>query len=585
MTTKHFGLSLVAVLTMAVAVSCGSPEPGFREAGDPVAVLPAEDSLWNLAGKGLNAGWVSADFRYSRSTVPEAAFRDTLKIAAWKGERVSGQFLLWTMDGTPHVSCVPGLLQSESGSIGTDCQSCRFVRYTLADTPEPECRCNKPEDHPFMLVPDMLDNIQSMDIEARTVRPVWFSADVPRDAGAGVYVGEVAVKSGRRTLKTLPVKLTVIDRTLPSPDEWTYHLDLWQHPSAVARTSGTEMWSDGHFEALRSEMSLLADAGQKVITCTLNRDPWNHQCYDGYENMISWTFGKDGSWSYDYTVFDRWVTLMMSLGVDKMINCYSMVPWNCLLDYYDEATSEMKTVEAKPGTELFEQMWRPFLKDFKQHLASKGWLEITNIAMDERSPQEMDAAATLLQECAPEMGFAIADNHQSYRKYTMMRDVCVDIRNPMDSSDVVSRRGNGFTSTFYACCSTAFPNTYTYSEPYEAELLVLYGEAMGYDGMLRWAYNSWPEDPCFDSRFGHFGSGDTYFVYPGARSSMRFERLRDGIETAEKIRLLRENPDCGDACVEKIDRSLSLLLDHRINDPGHPWPQLLQKITDVSNGL
>ena len=164
-----------------------------------------------------------------------------------------------------------------------------------------------------------------------------------------------------------------------------------------------------------------------------------------------------------------------------------------------------------------------------------------------------------------------------------MRDVCVDISNPMDSTDVVSRRGNGFTSTFYACCSTAFPNTYTYSEPYEAELLVLYGEAVGYDGMLRWAYNSWPADPAYDSRFGSFASGDTYFTYPGARSSVRFEKLRDGIENAEKIRTLRESGD--EALLKDIEEILTPFRLGDTADASCHWAQVVALATDALNRL
>ncbi|HCC71178.1 MAG TPA: hypothetical protein DEQ09_08520, partial [Bacteroidales bacterium] len=54
-----------------------------------------------------------------------------------------------------------------------------------------------------------------------------------------------------------------------------------------------------------------------------------------------------------------------------------------------------------------------------------------------------------------------------------------------------------------------------------------------------WAYNSWPEKPVYDSRFISWPSGDTYFVYPGARSSIRFEKLIEGIQDYEKIRILR----------------------------------------------
>ena len=29
--------------------------------------------------------------------------------------------------------------------------------------------------------------------------------------------------------------------------------------------------------------------------------------------MITWTKNEDGSWTFDYSVFDRWVEFMMSL--------------------------------------------------------------------------------------------------------------------------------------------------------------------------------------------------------------------------------------------------------------------------------
>lgn len=368
---------------------------------------------------------------------------------------------------------------------------------------------------------------------------------------------------------------------MPTPDQWSYHLDLWQHPSAVARAEGLQMWSDEHFEALRQTMIPLAKAGQKVITATLNKDPWNHQCYDAYEDMIKWTRHKDGSWSYDYQVFDRWVEMMLSIGINRMINCYSMVPWNCELDYFDEAENKKVTVVATPGKPEFAQMWKPFLADFKKHLDEKGWLGITNIAMDERSPEQMDAAVKVLEKCAPEMGFAIADNHKSYKKYNMMRDVCVSQGQKADPDDIVARRANGFNTTFYVCCGPFYPNTFTFSHPYEAELLGWYGLACDYDGMLRWAYNSWPENPQYDSRFGNWSSGDTYLVYPYLRSSIRFERLIDGIEAAEKVRILRKEG----ANLEELDKVLEEIRTKDINNSQLPWQEVVEKANTLLNSL
>ena len=558
--------TLLALMLMAM-VGCAheyTPVETFAEAEDPIALTLEQEAEWGGVTEPINGAWASADLRYSRSTVPQLTDVKTLPLVAWRGERVSAQLLLWTAEGADGVRCKVAEFRSEGATLPATIAQTRFVRYTLSDT------TFRASDTPILSA-DMLDTLSRFDTHPRSVRPVWLTISVPQDAQEGVYTSEVVVSHNGRGRVVLPLTLEVQRYSLPTPDKWSYHLDLWQHPTAVARAEGVELWSDAHFEALRRDMTLLAAAGQKVITATLNKDPWNHQCYDGYEPMIGWTLRRDGTWCYDYAIFDRWVEMMLGLGIDKMINCYSMVPWNCELDYYDEAKGEVVTVVAEPGTQVFVDMWRPFLIDFKGHLAERGWLSITNIAMDERAPEAMDAAVSLLAECAPEMGFAIADMHHSYRRYLNMRDVCVAQEQPADSTDIHVRREQGYTTTFYICCNPQFPNTFSYSHPYEAELLGWYGLACDYDGMLRWAYNSWPAEPHYDSRYGNWGSADTFLIYPFARSSIRFERIIDGIEIAEKVRTLRRlGVDTG-----SVDEVLRRLLEADINNPHEPWEQIL----------
>jgi hypothetical protein len=197
----------------------------------------------------------------------------------------------------------------------------------------------------------------------------------------------------------------------------------------------------------------------------------------------------------------------------------------------------------------------------------------------------MDEAARLIKKYAPELGFAIADNHNSYKRYANMRDVCVGQKQAaMSLEEIAARRANGDVSTFYVCCSTFFPNTFTYSEPFESELLGIYAIAFDYDGMLRWAYNSWPANPQYDSRFRYWGSGDTYFVYPDARSSMRFERLRDGIEFAEKVRTLRAKYPQHSA-LKPLEDALAKMRTLNVNDPSYDWQTFIATMNATLNDV
>ena len=549
----------------------------YKEAKDPVKVSERSKVAWKEAKK-MEAQWVSADSLYSRSEVPAKSGVTVRVLEGWKGERVSAQLLLWSGKGVDGIKCKVKDFVSTDAKMPADIAKARFVRYTIADQGGYDCRCDRGPKHKAFLAPDMIDTLNVFNMEPHSVRPVWVTVDIPSDAKPGRYSSAIVVTAKGVGKTILPLEVEVIDQTLPEYTQWSYHLDLWQHPSAVARALNLEMWSDEHFEALKQQMKLLAEAGQKVITTTLNRDPWGSQTFDDYEDMIIWTKDKKGNWSFDYTVFDRYVEMMMELGIKKQINCYSMLPWNNRLNWY-ENNELFKVSSINPKSERYEEMWSAFLQDFVKHLKEKGWLEITNIATDERSPEEMEIVVNLIKKYAPELGFAMADNKASFRRIPNVRDCCVAQRQGfLTREEINERRAKGYVTTFYVCCSTYFPNSFTYSQPWESELLSWHAISKDYDGQLRWAYNSWPARPEYDSRFRTMASGDTYQVYPYARTSMRFERLRDGIEAYEKY------SDRSDV-LAPLEKKLEKMATMRLTDTNLPWHAMMEEVAGMLNSI
>ncbi|MBR2859931.1 MAG: DUF4091 domain-containing protein [Alistipes sp.] len=581
-------ISVFAVVALT-GCTCKTVET-FEEAADPVALSDEAKEAWDDVKRGMNVAWGTPDLVYSRSEVPQN-LTDSYKATAWKGERVSAQAVLWTAKDIEGVECEISDFVADGATLPASIAEARFVRYTLADKVDKSCLCGRPNGHPAILQADMLDNIEKMDIEENTTRPIWVSVAVPHDAKAGVYKATLKVSRCGLGSKKLPLEIEVIDQELAKPADWKFHLDLWQHPSAVARAEGVDLWSEEHYEAMRPLMQMLAEAGQKVITATLNRDPWQYQCFDDYEPMIYWYRYDNDEWKYDYSRFDKWVEFMMSLGVDKQINCYGMLPWGkCTLDYQDMRSdakdNRNRKISTTPQEDEYEKVWAPFLRDFSAHLREKGWLHITNMAIDERKPEDMDVAAAMIKKYAPELGFAMADNHDSYKRYSNMRDVCVGQKHSvMSQEEIASRRANGDVSTFYVCCSTLFPNAFTNSQPYESELLCLYAVAHDYDGMLRWAYNSWPARPEYDSRFRYWASGDTYIVYPGARSSVRFERLVDGVELYEKVHTLRAKYADKPEVLVPVEAELAKMRALNLNDASYDWRPFLAEINALVNEI
>ena len=341
------------------------------------------------------------------------------------------------------------------------------------------------------------------------------------------------------SIQTLDINLEVSPMEIPPPEQWAFHLDLWQNPFAVARYHDVPLWSEEHWKYLKPLLEMLAGAGQKSITVSVLDSPWGGQTYDPFKAMVKWTRHKDGGWSYDYSVFDRWVSFAREAGIKEQINVYTMIPWGNEFRYFDEEEDAYVTKKLEPGTKEYNAHWRPFLEDFAKHLKEKGWFDRTNIAMDERPMEAMKGALDLIRQVEPNFKVALAGNYHK-EIASDIYDLSVTLSQNIPDQVIQRRNKVNKITTFYTSCAHEKPNTFTFSKPAYATWYAWYAAAHNLSGYLRWAYNSWVRDPLKDSRFRTWPAGDTYLVYPGARSSIRFERLREGIQDFEKIRILKE---------------------------------------------
>lgn len=513
----------------------------YRELPDP---KPGNPASWSAVKPGPNVSFATADVRYVKHTAPDSkTLQKSWKAPAWKGEKVHTQAVIWSTAPLSKVALNWSELNDAKGhKIPAGSVSAGFVRYVMTDGLMPTgegCDERPPGKYDSSLVADPIDLVKILDVPKQTTQPVWLSVSVPPTTPAGLYTGTLSVASSGTKPTVLTYSIDVQNRSLPAPKDWKFHLDLWQNPYSVARVHGVKVWSKAHWELMRPYMKMLADAGQKSITATIINDPWRSQTEDVYGSMVQWTKKKDGSWSYDYTLFDQWVTYMMELGIDRFINCYSMIPWNLKFSYYDEAARKDTFLIAKTGTPEYEDHWRPMLTDFAKHLKEKGWFEKTTIAMDERPMAAMQQALALIKSVDKGFRLSLAGLYHPELEQDLI-DYCVATNQTVDQPTLLRRRQAGFNTTYYTCCTEPYPNTFTFSPPAEAAWISWHAANKGYDGYLRWAYNCWVKDPLRDSRFRTWPAGDTYIVYPGPRTSVRFERLIEGIQDYEKIRILKD---------------------------------------------
>lgn len=473
-----------------------------------------------------------------------ASLPNELNLQAWRGERCSTQLAVQANGPARQLSVSCTSLSNGEKSIPA---TVSLIRYTVAHgTP----------------TADIIGGETTCDNPAGVIRGIWVQIDVPQNAEPGIYQGQVIVSAEGCAETRQTIRLNVSEETLPTPEQWKLYLDLWQHPQAVARWHDVEPWSPEHFALLRPLMKRLAAAGQKCITTTLLDEAWNGQTYDTFPSMVRWIRGVDGQMHYDYTALDAWVSFMHDeIGIRGQISCYTMIPWHLRVRFFDEATGRYDSIRAVPGTPEYTELWAPFLRDFHAHMQQKGWAGKTCISIDERPDNMVRAAMKLLEQEAPSFRISSAVDKPSDLTREVYSIAPVITHAGTALGDLLKeRQAAGKLTSFYVCLHPKKPNTFTHSTPAEAEWLGFFAAANHLDGFLRWAYNSWNRNPFECTDFVHWPSGDCFLVYPGNRSSIRFERLRDGIENYEKINLLRaragKSPEAA-AAVQHMDEILA----------------------------
>lgn len=522
-------------LSMLSASAANSTTP-YTEPADTATV---DTSGWSEFTSPLSLTWTTKDIHHRQHATPEAKFIADTTIHAWRGERIGLEALVLATRPTGPLTVELSDLKFGGKKIKAPGSNASFMRYVTTTAYN---TCGYPSaDLPTFTVPDMIDLPgTTVEMQPNTVRPVWCTIELPRDIKPGTYTTSIILRSAtdRKEIGRLPLSIIVADRTLPAPEDYAFYLDLWQQPYAISRYYGVTPWSEEHLKLLQPYARMLARAGQKTVSTILFYEPWGEQSNDKFEPMVATVRHADGTWSHDYTVFDRYVQFMADNGVDANISCFTMVPWEMKFRYLDEPTGTYKYLEAPTSSPQYTELWTSFLTSLAKHLKEKGWYEKTMIVMDERGLPQMLDAYRVAKTALPDIKMSLAGSY--HKELVDSLDSYTLIKGDFFPADVMKRRKDkGFITLMYTCCATPAPSQFSNSAPADGAYLPVYATATGHDGYLHWSFSNWTDNPMTDTRFHMFAPGDTYFVYPDGRSSIRYERMVEGVQLSEKIRLLR----------------------------------------------
>jgi hypothetical protein len=147
------------------------------------------------------------------------------------------------------------------------------------------------------------------------VASVWVTADVPADARPGSYEGRLTIRAKGEQPVEVPVRLEVVDWTLPDPDRYRTWVELTQSPDTLALEYGVKPWSDEHFALIARSMRHINRIGSRVLYVPLIA----HANIGNAESMVRW-IRKGDACEYDFSVMDRYLdTAEKSMGRPKVV--------------------------------------------------------------------------------------------------------------------------------------------------------------------------------------------------------------------------------------------------------------------------
>jgi len=399
--------------------------------------------------------------------------------------------------------------------------------------------------------------------------PIWVTVRVPKDAAPGKYQGKLTVAAEGLRPTEIPIQLTVAGWTVPDPQEFRTHVTIYQSPPSLALYYKVPEWSEEHWQRVEKSLELLGRVGNDMIVIPiLERTQFGND-----EGMIYWVKKPDGSYSYDFTVFDRYLKLARKhLGTPSYVALQVWHTGGSWTSPKADQEAKVTTIEADGkthghmqvpvyATEEAKKFWAALLTPLKEHLAKEGMDKSMcwGILSDGQAPPEV---FKMFNEIAPGIGWSRGCHTQYFgdRPYAfsggagaveVIREFCygMSLKDPdKQMPRIYNQKGLGVAylrSDFDKQALILFRLT--------TERALYHGlRGFGRCGLDFWSlknekgkyydlYNRWPNSTCQQREPTVVG-----LAYPGAdgpKASIRFELLIEGLQEAEAMMVIVEALD------------------------------------------
>jgi len=444
---------------------------------------------------------------------------------------------------------------------------------------------------------EYLDRAGYAQVPAHRPQAVYVRIRIPADLDAGVHEGHVTAYAQYGFEDEEPiwqgtVRLHVADVTMPDVADWSFHLNLWQHYTSIARYHHVPLWGEEHFALIDRYQAGLAQLGQKAVTVIAAEMPWSGQrcfrdrAYPSYlfeHAVIDVARDEAGQLQFDYRKMDRLLDLAARHGIDREIDLFGLLNVWVDEDYgfgkvapdapdairvrcYDRHSGVVTYLRTTDELSVF-------IRALHDHLAHKGLLERVRIVADEPGDlAAFNARLAFVEAAAPGFKYSVAINHFEFVEgappevvdaVPVLPLACQD---PELTAALTGRlHARGGRMLWYVCCWPPIPNTFIHSPLVEGQLHGWLTYYLKLDGFLRWNFCLWPAEPWkrVSWRAPSWNAGDMFFVLPGNDGApvetLRYEALRTAVQDYELLKLAERTLPAA-AMKDLLDQAFGLVL-------------------------
>ena len=424
------------------------------------------------------------------------------------------------------------------------------------------------------------------------ILPIRATVHVPKDVSAGSYQATLTIAAEGIKPTEVPVFLDVVDWQAPDPKDYRTFVGIYESPNTLADYYRVPEWSEEHWALLDKSFALLASMGDRVVNIpVVDRTQFGNDA-----GMVYWVKKADGTYDYDFTVFDRYLKLVKKhLGVPAFValHIWHAGGWETrkadqenTVTVIDAQTTARSHVQVPVfGTAASKAFWKPVLDGLREHLAKEGMEKSMcfGILSDGAAPVEVFKMSS---ELAPGVGWtrgchsatsATKPYSAGGGAFVVYQEFCYG-REIFDPAKKLPHFWE-MTGPGTSYLREDFDDTAAYMMRLTAER-ALYGSTRGFgrcilDGWavpseingtkrLIYEYNRWPHSSCAQRE-----PTVVSLAQPGpdgAMNSVRLDVMREGLQEAEAAIFIGQAMDTQAAKLgaELVGRCRQLLAD-RIN--------------------